>query len=305
MEDNKVQEITFQSSTIETVDFAVYNWLNEKMNIHSNTHEGWKKVPVIWTSAERSHQIKNNKDIRDSSGMLLYPLISLERVSVNKDPQKRGSIPANIRNVNDEKGGTITIARTIQQEKTSNFENATFKKLVGASDDVKRSIERNRRNANNNVGLFDLRDPRTISGNKTVYETITIPIPIHVTVTYNIFIKCDYLQQMNEILAPFLTKNGNTRSIILNHENHRFEAFMNGDITQENNFSNLSEERKTYGSKITLEVLGKLIGGDTNEDKPKIVRRENAVEFKFPREHVILQDEIDGLDSNKNKRHYR
>jgi hypothetical protein len=41
------------------------------------------------------------------------------------------------------------------------------------------------------------------------------------------------------------------------------------------------------------------------EDKPKIVRRENAVEFKFPREHVILQDEIDGLDSNKNKRHYR
>jgi len=110
---------------------------------------------------------------------------------------------------------------------------------------------------------------------------------------------------MNEILAPFLTKNGNTRSIILNNENHRFEAFMNGDITQDSNYLSLNEDRKTYGSKITLEVLGKLIGGDKNEDKPKIVRRENAVEVKFPREHVILQDEIEELDSNKNKRYYR
>ena len=67
----------------------------------------------------------------------------------------------------------------------------------------------------------------------------------------------------------------------------------------------LNEERKTYGSKISLEVLGKLIGGDKNEDKPKIVRRENAVEVKFPREKVILQDEIEELDSNKNKRYYR
>ena len=304
MSDNLTQEITFEASTIETVDFAVYNWLNEKMNIHSTTSEGWKKVPVIWTSAERAHQIKSDKDIRDSSGMIKYPIISLERTSMNKDVNKKGSVPANIRNVNDEKGGTITIARTIQQEKTSNFENATLNKYVGGNEDIKRAIERNRRNGNKR-GLFELRDQRAISGNKTVYETITIPIPIHVTVTYSIFVKTDYVQQMNEILAPFLTKNGNTRSIILNYENHRFEAFMNGDITQDNNYLSLNEERKTYGSKISLEVLGKLIGGDKNEDKPKIVRRENAVEVKFPREKVILQDEIEELDSNKNKRYYR
>jgi len=303
MSDN-TKEITFEASTIETVDFAVYNWLDEKMNIHATTSEGWKKVPVIWTSAERAHQIKADKDIRDSSGMIKYPIISLERTSMNKDVNKKGSVPANIRNINDEKGGTITIARTIQQEKTSNFENATLNKFVGANEDIRRAIERNRKNGNKR-GLFELRDQRVISGNKTVYETITIPIPIHVTVTYSIFIKTDYVQQMNEILAPFLTKNGNTRSIILNNENHRFEAFMNGDITQDNNYLSLNEDRKTYGSKVTLEVLGKLIGGDKNEDKPKIVRRENAVEVKFPREHVILQDEIEELDSNKNKRYYR
>jgi hypothetical protein len=298
---NETRELEFQPSTIETIDFAVYEWLNEKMNIQAYTNEGWRKVPILWTSAERAHQIKNNKDIRDSSGMLIYPLITLERTSINKDPQKRGAIPANIRDVNDEKGGTITVSRRIQQEKTSNFENANLNKLLGTNQNVKRQFYRS---SQNRTGLYELRDQRAISGNKTVYETITIPIPVHVNVTYNIFLKSEYLQQMNEMITPFFTRNGNTKSIILNKDNHRFEAFMNGDFAQDNNFSQLNEERKVYGSKITLEVLGRLIGSNNNQDKPKIIIRENAVEYKFPRESIVFQDEIEGLDLNKNKRKY-
>ena len=296
---NILKEIEFQPSTIETIDFAVFEWLNEKMNIHSTTNEGWRKVPVIWTSAERAHQIKNDQDIRDSSGMLKYPIITLERTTINKDPQKKGSVPANIRDINDEKGGTITIARRIQQDKTSNFQNADLNKLLGASQNIKRG---NSRTLQNKAGLYELRDQRSLSNKKVVYETVTIPIPVHVTVMYNIFIKTEYVQQMNEIITPFFTKNGNTRSIILNKDNHRFEAFMNGDFTQENNYSSLNEERKVYGSKISLEVLGKLIGSDVNQDRPKIVIRENAVEFKFPRESVVFGNQIEGLDINKNKR---
>jgi hypothetical protein len=296
---NILKEIEFQPSTIETIDFAVFEWLNEKMNIYSTTNEGWRKVPVIWTSAERAHQIKNDQDIRDSSGMLKYPIITLERTTINKDPQKKGSVPANIRDINDEKGGTITIARRIQQDKTSNFQNADLNKLLGANQNIKRG---NSRTLQNKAGLYELRDQRSLSNKKVVYETVTIPIPVHVTVMYNIFIKTEYVQQMNEIITPFFTKNGNTRSIILNKDNHRFEAFMNGDFTQENNYSSLNEERKVYGSKISLEVLGKLIGSDVNQDRPKIVIRENAVEFKFPRESVVFGDQIEGLDINKNKR---
>jgi hypothetical protein len=296
---NILKEIEFQPSTIETIDFAVFEWLNEKMNIHSTTNEGWRKVPVIWTSAERAHQIKNDQDIRDSSGMLKYPIITLERTTINKDPQKKGSVPANIRDINDEKGGTITIARRIQQDKTSNFQNADLNKLLGANQNIKRG---NSRTLQNKAGLYELRDQRSLSNKKVVYETVTIPIPVHVIVMYNIFIKTEYVQQMNEIITPFFTKNGNTRSIILNKDNHRFEAFMNGDFTQENNYSSLNEERKVYGSKISLEVLGKLIGSDVNQDRPKIVIRENAVEFKFPRESVVFGDQIQGLDINKNKR---
>jgi hypothetical protein len=285
-----LQEITFQSSTLETIDFAFYNWLNEKINVYSTTTEGWKKVPVTWISAERSHQIKNNKDIRDSSGMIKYPIVTINRKSINKDPQKTGSIPANLRPVQDEKGGTITIARRIQQEKTSNFQNADNAKYY-----------KNRRESKvtplNGVGYK--------SNSKIVYETVTIPIPVHVAVTYELSIKTDYLQQLNEITTVFFTKNGNTKYIQLENEGHKYDAFIKGDFNFEDNSSNLNEERKTYGASISIEVIGYLIGDGPNQESPKMVIRENAVELKIPREKVIFGDIPDYLNSLKNKTSYR
>lgn len=274
MEDNKLQEVTFQSSTIETIDLAFYNWINYEMDLSTTYTEGWKKVPITWISAERTHQLKNNKDIRDSSGMIIYPIITIERKSINKDPQKTGSIPANLRPVNDERGGTITIARKINQEKTSNFQNA---------DNLKSGLTRR------DTKVYPL-NSNYAEKKKVVYQTITIPIPVHVTVTYQINIKTDYQQQLNELTTPFFTRNGNTRYIQLKQDGHKYDAFIKGDFSFENNASNLNEERKTYSSVITIEVIGYLIGDDKNQIKPKKVVRENAVEVKFPREKVIIGD---------------
>ena len=51
----------FAQSSIETVDGAVYDYL-DGLNIFCNTSDGWSKIPIIWSSAERSYQIKNNKN---------------------------------------------------------------------------------------------------------------------------------------------------------------------------------------------------------------------------------------------------
>ena len=288
--DTNLQEITFQASTIETIDLSFYNWINHDMDLSATYPEGWKKVPITWVSAERTHQIKNNKDIRDSSGMIIYPIITIERKSINKDPQKTGSIPANLRAVNDEKGGVITIARRINQEKTSNFQNADNKKY--------------NKSAKSNP-VFPLNSTGYSENKKVVYETITIPIPVHVNVTYQINIKCDYQQQLNELTTPFFTRNGNTRYIQLMQDGHKYDAFIKGDFQFENNSSNLNEERKTYSASITIEIIGYLIGDDKNQISPKIVRRENAVEVKIPREKVILGDIQTFLNTSKNKTNYR
>ena len=94
------------------------------------TNEGFKKVPVLWLGSERAHQIKNNKDIRDSVGKLKLPLISVNRESIAKDPGFKGSFQAHLFEDGDYKGGAITRVRRVQQEKTRNFANADFARGV-------------------------------------------------------------------------------------------------------------------------------------------------------------------------------
>ena len=55
------EEFILEPSTIETIDTAVYNWINSYYDIYTNNQDGLKKVPVIWLSAERAYQLKSDK----------------------------------------------------------------------------------------------------------------------------------------------------------------------------------------------------------------------------------------------------
>jgi hypothetical protein len=117
-----LKEIPFMPSTLETIDYAIYNWLNDELDLHTTTQDGFEKVPVIWAAAERAFQVKRDKDLRDQDGTLILPLITIERTSVVKDLSRKGTAWANIPPVNDEKGRSITIARRIKQDKTANLQ---------------------------------------------------------------------------------------------------------------------------------------------------------------------------------------
>ena len=53
----------------------------------------------------------------------------------------------------------------------------------------------------------------------------------------------------------------------------------------------LGEDERMFETKLDIRVLGHLIGQGNNQEKPKIVIRENAVKFLFPRERVVMGDE--------------
>ena len=80
--DGVLGEISIMPSTIETIDKAFFNWVDDTLNVHTTTNEGWDKVPVLWVSAERAFQIKNNKELRDDAGVLRLPLMTVERTSL-------------------------------------------------------------------------------------------------------------------------------------------------------------------------------------------------------------------------------
>lgn len=267
-EENKgsvpLKEVQFMPSTIETIDFALYDWLNEDLEVFCTTNEGWKRVPLIWSMPERSFQIKNDKDLRKKDVFVL-PAISIERTSLEKDPNFKGVAWSHLPRQNDAKGGAITVARRIQQEKTSNFANADAERLFKQKT-------------------------YPFKNEKIVYETITMPLPTYITVNYKLTVNTEYQQQMNEIVTPFLAYTGQINNFFINRDGHRFEGFVQGDFGLENNISNLSEEERNFKTTINLKVLGYLMGSDKNDEQPKMTIRESAAEIRIARERVILGD---------------
>ena len=273
-ENVSVEEI--QPSTLENIDFAFFDFINDKMNSSATTNEGWKKTPVIWASAERSFLSKNNKDLRDGDGTLVLPLITIERTGMNKSKTRKGSYYG-LSGVLPEgnRFGRITIAKKIVRDKTNNFAAADNKKRYGG--------------AVNKVAKRQAYFPKG-KNDKVVYETLSVPLPVYVSMTYDVTIRSEYVQQMNDLLAPFITLGSSISYFVINKNGHRYEAFLQEGLNLANNVSSLGTDERQYTTKVSFEVLGYLIGEGPNGERPKIIRRENAVEVKIPRERVIFGD---------------
>ena len=86
----KLKDIGMLSSTIEDIDAAILDYLKEELELNATTNEGGKTVPIFWQTPERAFQIKNNKALRDESGAIILPVISVERTGIVKDPNRKG-----------------------------------------------------------------------------------------------------------------------------------------------------------------------------------------------------------------------
>ena len=267
------QEFEMMPSTLETIDMALHSYLDSDLNLFTTSNEGFNKVPVVWMTPERSFQIKNDKDLRDSNGVLKLPMISLEKTSVTKNPTMHGRITAHIPPQNDARGGSITIGKRIQQEKTSLFMANDAARLRGGGK---------------SVGKGDLYYPSNSS--KIVTQTVKVPLPVYVNVNYKLLIQTEYQQQMNELLTPFLLRTGQINEFFIKHDGHQFEAFLPQEFGFENNTSDLGEDERTYKTSIDIRVLGHLMGEMSNTERPKIVVRENLVVIRQPRERVVFAD---------------
>ena len=88
-----------------------------------------------------------------------------------------------------------------------------------------------------------------------------------------------------------MTRTRGSNFIKITHEGREYEAFIQSDFSQDNTASALSQDERNYKTTIEIKVLGKLIGDGKNDEQPKIVKRENAVDVKIQRQKVILGDE--------------
>ena len=70
--------LNLKPSNFETIDKAVLRWVDEILGLHATTNDGWKKVPVVWITAERAFQIKHKKDITITNPNMTRFMMSLD-----------------------------------------------------------------------------------------------------------------------------------------------------------------------------------------------------------------------------------
>ena len=268
-----LREIGMLESTIEDIDYATTSWVKKDLDLSATTNEGRKKVEVLWQVPERAYQIKNDKELRDDSGALKLPLISVQRAAITKDPARKGAYQAQkYSDKHNGRTGRLTIAKRIVQDKTRNFAVA-----AGTRTSTGAKLQHN--------------FPRI--NKKIVIQTLSIPIPVYINVDYKITIKTEYQQQMNELLIPFIARTGQINSFVMRRNGHMYEAFIDQNFTINDNVTSLNEDIRMFESTISIRVLGYLIGEGDNDDRRVVRIDENIVELTFPRESVPLPGQSD------------
>jgi len=262
--------ITFDPSTLETIDKAVHKFVNETINAHTLGNNGFSKVPVLWLGTERAYQIKNNKELRDKVGKLKLPLITITRTNVIRD-EMRGSYQSYYPVERGVAGGAVQITRTINQRKTRNIVNAKVK-LQNTGSSTGRLIE----------------DGEIVDNRQIVYDTITIPKPTYVTCHFEVNIRTEYQQQMNDIVPPFIIDQKNIYPI--DQDGHQYELFILEDYNLSNNLATLGVDERMFTAKVNFKVLGYLVGDGINQNRPQIVKRQNAVKIIIGSEHSMIGD---------------
>lgn len=261
-------------STIEDIDQAVYNYLNDDLSISCQTNQGFNKVPIIFASPERSFSIKEHRDLRANDRVLEYPLMAIVRGAMTKNPQNKGRYGVYVPPYYDyyNRKASVPIARRVMQSKTRERANATALNKFG-----------NGTNQTYSTFPFD--------NKKIVYETLMVPYPTFVEIEYEIKMISSYQQQMNEMLTPFLSEFSTPAVFSINHEGNTYEAFVAESLANESNNAELETSERLFKSTVTLKVLGHLIGSGVNQETPNVVIRESAAEVTIGRERVVVGDE--------------
>ena len=276
MPNKSTKQKTLSPSTLETVDFALYNWLNEKLNIYTDSNEGRRKVPIIWITAERAFQVKNDKELREiDSQSIIYPAMVVERNSVSKTNANERVIPGNIFPQMDRKRGAFPLYRRVVKDKTQKFQNSVAKKFTSQTQET-----------------FKL----PFESSEVVYETLYTGYPVFLNMNYTIKIRTIYIQQLNEILLPFQRFTGGINQFLVEHENHKYEAFIEDDYSISSNASNLGGEEKKFDAEIKIKVLGYITADGINQDTPYVVSRESPAKIRFTRERSMLDEKNSNND---------
>lgn len=276
---------TFPTIGIKDVDQSIVSYFKDRLSLSVETADGKRKsVPVIFASGERFAMIRDKKGLRDENKILILPLITVQRLDIDRT---LGFAGMGIETPN------IVVSKRVHPE--TNFKQNLFE-------------QRNK--------LWP-----TVRKNKVIYQIFTIPFPDFCTVYYQIMIWSQYQNEMNSILEKIfytfdlqdsfvMPINYDKNEIKLKGKNGFFVGFRETtSLASQNNFEEFTDDERIIRYQYNIKVpayfvldppdktlsYGKEIAGTKNDSGKHIVYRQQTADeiiIETKNERELTNEEI-------------
>lgn len=259
--DGLTSSFVIPSVGIEDVDLAMFKLFDKELPLHvsEQSDSTLKRVPIVFAGGEKWAMLKKNKPLRDKNGSLILPLITIVRTgheqSTEKDIVGRGI---------NQRTGEIVITRRLDRS-DRNYQNLINRLLLSNQENLAEVEDGVVSQLTSTRQLGDMSEDGVVQSGglmlsdrkNNVVETIVVPSPQFITLTYEVTVWTQYTHHMNQLvellLSSYLQQVQGWR--LDTPKGYWFVAEVQEDSGGfETNFEDMSKNERTIRQKFTVKV---------------------------------------------------
>lgn len=261
------------SSGIKDVDKALFNLFDVVLNLQVNIRNETKRVPIVFAGGERFALTKSGRPIRDKSGAIIAPIISIHRTGVKLGAEPQFAFGTDT--------GDITIKRRLDAT-DRNYQQLVNRHGIKNQDNIASS-----RNTLSPLGRLASRrqqSNRTLGPSLSneigdnIFEIITIPTPTFVTLQYDITLWTSYIGEMNQLLE---TVCACSEIRIDTDRGYWYVLYLDTDVATDDSFADYTTNKRYIRSKFSAHIPTYILATRNPGDPSPFRSFTSAPQFEF------------------------
>ena len=293
------------SCTIEDVDRALFSLFDNQLPFTYKSGEGTRRAPVIFATGERFAILRRKRPLRDKTGVLILPLVSIMRTGIEQTPTMgmgtNQSLPIVLRRKLSENDSDYQKILNKQGFVNSSDHAVKAARVVKISDAGPRTVSENPSDAEEFPDRLMTTSEDTIRGLSTskgleapslgnnIFEIITLAPPKYYTATYDITFWAQYTKQMNDMIMSMMSmyQSYSQRSFkVETPKGYWFVAYINESLSPGNNFDDFSDNERLVRYSFSVNIPAYIIGDVVPGGQSMLKRTLSAPIIKFGIETV-------------------
>jgi len=279
---NIPEDFSIPSCTIEDVDRSLFTLFDKQLPFVYKHKKGSRKAPVIFATGERFAVLRRKKPLRDKTGTLVLPLISIMRSGVSQAAEMGSGTAQNIpmtikKRLSPE---DPIYQRLLNKQSIQNSDDLTTDEAILDgdidADDIEPGKKRNYNKKDAAPGRIasrtstistsmETRRNKQIQGGlgNNIYEVITLPPPKYYTATYEVTFWAQYTLQMNDMISAMMSlyQAYSQRTFQLETpKGYWFVGYVGEALNSGNNFDDFTDSERLVRYSFEVKVPAYLIG---------------------------------------------